>query len=173
MPTTFFIGDTHLGHKNIIIFEPLYRPFATIEEHDEKLIDNWNSVVGKNDIVYHLGDAVFGKGNIHKLGRLNGTKKLIMGNHDCYATVEYLKYFTKLHGILYYEGRVILSHVPVHEKQVSGQRFKHNIHGHLHSKAVLKHTGNIELIDPRYINVSCEQINLTPISYDELKLRMV
>lgn len=165
--TTFFISDTHFSHQNILKFEPYYRPFETIEEHDQELIKRWNSVVTQEDIVYHLGDVVFGKDNMWKLGYLNGDKRLIMGNHDCYQTQEYLKYFTKLYGCLQWQGFCILTHIPVCTQQLMN-RFKYNIHGHTHSRHVVDVYGKP---DPRYINVSCEQINLTPISWDDLKER--
>ncbi|OGT30182.1 MAG: hypothetical protein A3E87_00385 [Gammaproteobacteria bacterium RIFCSPHIGHO2_12_FULL_35_23] len=158
MNKVFFISDTHFGHKNIIVFEAIkkYRPFQTITEHDNKLIDNWNSVVNEKDTVWHLGDFCFGKTNLAIAGKLNGIKKLVKGNHDIYPTKEYLKYFTEVYGVVEYK-RFILSHIPVHPQQFI--RYKANIHGHLHDKT---------LDDPRYINVSCEQINLTPILFDEL-----
>lgn len=59
------------------------RPFDSIEEHDAKLIENWNSVVGTNDTVFHLGDVLFG-GSMkwHEIiGQLNGRIILIQGNH--------------------------------------------------------------------------------------------
>lgn len=156
----YFIGDTHFSHKNIIKFEgtKAARAFDTLEEHDEELIDRWNSRVNQRDTVWHLGDFCFGgKQNVAIAGRLNGYKKLVLGNHDHYPTEEYLKYFHKVYGIVEFRGGV-LSHAPLHTSQLE-HRFKFNIHGHLHHQ-------NID--DERYINVSCEQINLTPISFDEL-----
>lgn len=50
----FITADTHLGHENIIEF--CDRPFGSVEEMDQVLINNWNDVVGADDIVYHLGD---------------------------------------------------------------------------------------------------------------------
>ena len=50
----FFTSDTHLGHKNVL--KHSNRPFPTIEEHDQTLISNWNSVVEKEDIVYFYGN---------------------------------------------------------------------------------------------------------------------
>lgn len=84
MCNIFFTSDLHLGHKNIIRFSNP-RLFKTIEEHDETIISNWNSVVNKDDIVYILGDISL---NLSQekletyLQRLNGKKSLILGNHD-------------------------------------------------------------------------------------------
>jgi calcineurin-like phosphoesterase family protein len=50
----WFTSDTHFGHNNILKF--CKRPWNTVEEMDEALINNWNAVVGTNDIVFHLGD---------------------------------------------------------------------------------------------------------------------
>jgi calcineurin-like phosphoesterase family protein len=161
MKTVFFIGDTHFGHKNIIEYEKTTRNFSSIEEHNEELIKRWNSVVGKNDIVYHLGDFCFGKQNIAIAGRLNGSKRLIMGNHDVYEASDYLKYFDKLYGAHFYKN-TILTHVPVHPDHA---RVLINIHGHLHSRSVIYKPDDSTF----YINVSCEHINLTPISLEELK----
>lgn len=158
MSEVFFIGDTHFGHKGIITFSGTkeHRPFATIEEHDAELVKRWNGVVGKNDTVWVLGDFCFGKRNLDIAGELNGYKKLVAGNHDMYATADYLKYFNKVYGAVEFKG-ALLTHIPVHESQFS--RYYMNIHGHLHSH---------KLSDYRYFNVSCEQINLTPIPYDEI-----
>src|SRR5574343_234805 len=78
----WFISDTHWGHSNIIRF--CSRPFSSVEEMNEKLIENWNEVVRPEDTVWHLGDfAFFSKSKIENvLYRLNGNKHLILGNHD-------------------------------------------------------------------------------------------
>lgn len=158
MSEVFFIADTHFGHKGIINFSGTrpFRPFDTIEEHDAELIKRWNSVVNPKDTVWHLGDFCFGERNLVIAGELNGNKKLVMGNHDMYATEKYLKYFTRLAGAIEYKG-AILTHIPISEEQFS--RYYINIHGHLHNNV---------MSDKRYINVSCEQINCTPIPYDEV-----
>jgi len=159
--TTFFIGDTHFGHKNIITFDAIrpFRPFSSIEEHDEELVKRWNGVVRKGDLVWHLGDFAFGSKHIAVARRLNGRKKLVLGNHDSYPSAEYLKYFEKLYGAAVIDG-AILTHLPVHQSQL--ERFKRNIHGHLHANSMGMSS---------YINVSAEQINLTPISLEEVNAR--
>ena len=162
----FFIGDTHFGHKNILTYCKENRAFNSIEEHDQELIKRWNSRVQDNDEVWVLGDFVFGRKNLDIITpQLKGVKYLVMGNHDMYSTEEYLRYFKKLYGCCSMYD-VILSHIPVHECQLE-YRFKYNIHGHMHQHRVMTKTHK-QVVDSRYINVSCEQINLTPISRDEL-----
>ncbi len=152
----FVIADTHFGHKNIIQYESEYRPFSSIEEHDQALIDNWNSVVKPTDTVWHLGDVLFGLHSFSLLGKLNGIKKLTLGNHDNYDIREYLKYFTKIAAAVVVKG-YLLSHIPICGNQFP--RFKGNIHGHMHSR---------KLKDPRYACVSVEQIGLKPILLDQV-----
>ena len=48
----YVTSDLHFGHDREFIFGP--RGFKTIQEHDEAIIQNWNSVVTKSDLVYIL-----------------------------------------------------------------------------------------------------------------------
>lgn len=77
-----FISDTHFSHKKII--EYCARPFSSVEEMNEKLIENYNQFVGEKDVVLWLGDCFFCSQTRAKeiLSRLNGKKHLIVGNHD-------------------------------------------------------------------------------------------
>lgn len=164
MSEVFITSDSHFGHRGILSFpctKP-FRQFDTIEEHDEELIKRWNDTVRPKDIVWHLGDFCFGRKNIEIAGRLNGYKRLVMGNHDMYAAQEYLQYFTKVVGCHEYKG-LIFSHIPVHPMQKG--RFFMNVHGHLHEKWVLKEDGTR---DNWYFNASVEHHNLTPIPIHEV-----
>lgn len=152
MSKVFILADLHFGHEKAA----LARGFTSAEEHDAKIIENWNKVVGKRDSVFVLGDVAFGKVNIAKVALLAGTKKLILGNHDTYAIENYQPYFSKIFGCVRYKG-YILSHIPVHESEFT--RFKGNIHGHLHSKV---------LADRRYTCVSLEQTGLMVKEFDEV-----
>ncbi len=173
MSNIFFTSDHHLFHEKILEFESTHRPFKTIQEHNEQIIKRHNAKVGKTDVVYYLGDFCFGRKNLEIANEMNGIKKLILGNHDLFPMEEYMKYFTKIYGCLKYKD-YILTHIPVHESQK--YRFKGNIHGHLHSK-VIRYTdypdgpyGQFhEVIDPFYINVSIEQHDLAPVSFDEIE----
>lgn len=75
----YFTSDTHFGHAAIVRHS--HRPFVSLEDHDNTLIRNWNSVVRKGDTVYHCGD--FAWHYVHEYrSRLNGQIHLIRGNHD-------------------------------------------------------------------------------------------
>jgi len=184
MPTSWLISDTHFGHeKTCTVFKradgsPL-RPFSCAEEMDEFMVTAWNERVRTNDKVYHLGDVVINRKFLHILGRLNGDKVLIRGNHDIFKLEDYTPYFRDIRGYDVKNG-MILSHVPIHLESIS--RFGCNIHGHLHANRVMKvngvdkKTGELQYsdeIDPRYFNVSVEQIDFAPISLEEVYKRIV
>lgn len=176
--TTFYISDTHYGHEATCTKfvrsdgTPL-RPFSCAQEMDEEMVKRWNSVVSPSDKVYHLGDVAMKKQFLPILSRLNGKKTLIKGNHDIFETRDYLKYFSEVHGVRYPETReFVMSHIPLHPDSVR-ERYKINVHGHLHAHRVEREISPIKPglgkeIDPMYFNVSVEQINYTPISHDEL-----
>jgi calcineurin-like phosphoesterase family protein len=154
MSKVFLISDTHFGHANIIKYSN--RPFNNVKEMDIVLIENWNKVVSKEDKVYHLGDVGFTSFSYIKriFDSLNGTKVLIKGNHDKFKLSQYQQIFKDVRGT-HQVGGYILSHIPIHPSSLS--RWKGNIHGHVH---------NTSLEDERYINVSVENINYTPILLD-------
>lgn len=80
--TVFFTADTHFSHARII--ELCRRPFATVEEMDETLVERWNERVGAHDTVYHLGDFTLKGADVAETfsSRLKGHIHLIYGNHD-------------------------------------------------------------------------------------------
>ena len=95
----FFTADTHFGHQNIIKF--CDRPYKTIEEMDAEIIRRWNSVVGKNDIIYHLGDFSYRSSEFDKyFDQLNGKIIIILGNHDKLARQNKHKFYKAHEGFL-------------------------------------------------------------------------
>lgn len=168
MGEIFVISDTHHGHENIIKHGE--RPFSSVEEMDEIMIENWNSVVTDQDKVYHLGDVYMGsqKNADSILSRLRGKKRLILGNHDNGKDSVLQKHFKKIDlWRLFKEHGLMLTHVPIHqsclEKRVGDTVAKRalNIHGHIHQ--------NPSPEGP-YRCVCVEQINYRPISIEELRV---
>lgn len=82
MNDIWITSDSHFGHSKPFLYGP--RDFKNIEEHDEAIIQNWNSLVKPDDIVYHLGDVMLNddEHGLKCLQRLNGHIHLIRGNHD-------------------------------------------------------------------------------------------
>lgn len=175
--TTFVCADMHLGHRGITKFlrpdGSKERPWDNVEEMNEALIANWNSVVRPKDTVIVLGDFVINRSALPLAARLNGTKELVMGNHDTMRAEEYLVYFKKLHGVKVFDD-FVMSHIPLHPASVV-PRYKGNIHGHLHSGYISREYCNQDdyWIEPddRYVCVSMEQINYTPVAWEEIKLK--
>lgn len=154
------------------------RPWNTTEEMDEALIANHNSIVKPNDKVYCMGDAVINRRCLPTIGRLNGEKILIKGNHDVFRLQEYAEYFKDIRGVGVLSD-FVLTHVPVHTNELAPRgRWIGNIHGHLHTERVMKFVttqidayskNTHEVIDPLYLCVSMEQINFTPISFEDAR----
>ena len=178
MPAVFLVSDTHFGHAGVCRFTradgctPL-RPWDDAAEMDEAMVKAWNERVRPNDKVYHLGDVVINRKSLAIMHRLNGDKVLIRGNHDIFKDTDYREHFRELRAYHVMNG-LILSHIPVHEASLG--RFGCSIHGHLHANRVMKpagvdpNTGEIlygNEIDPRYHNVSVEQLpDFAPILFE-------
>ncbi len=157
MTENFFTSDHHFFHNNII--KHCNRPYKGIEEMHEAFITNWNSVVGTNDKVYHLGDLALQVPNLDFMYELKGKKVLYKGNHDKLDISQYAKHFKDIRGADHKgEFMFMLSHIPLHKMSIKLGFV--NIHGHLHYRS---------LDDPSYFNVSVERINYTPIELGVLQ----
>lgn len=134
--STFVVSDTHFFHKNIIKY--CSRPFDSIEEMNEGLIERWNSVVGKTDEVFHLGDFSFDSVKIETsesiLSRLNGHKILIKGNHDNPKLIKSSLWSEVYETLkLKVENKIfILSHFPFDSWDLQTHGSFH-LHGHMHT----------------------------------------
>lgn len=185
MSNIFLISDTHFQHTNSWKTFKLedgatpLRPFTSTEEMDEKMIDNWNTVVCPRDKIYHLGDiAMCNNTKLREIfRRLNGEKILIRGNHDTGPLSLYQELFKDVRGSHSLDN-LILTHIPVHGASL--YRWRGNIHGHLHNNSVklpgfVNKDGvvmyNVSIDDPRYECVSVERINYTPIPFETINAR--
>ena len=137
MNDIFVTSDTHFFHKNILKYQPDERPFDSVEEMNEKIIENWNAVVKPNDLIYHLGDFAFAQP--HKvdgiLRRLNGQKFFIWGNHDKSmhdkAVASHFQWMRNYHELKIEKQYVVLHHFPI----LSWNRMHHgalHFYGHTH-----------------------------------------
>lgn len=162
MDETWFISDTHFGHKNVLKLSN--RPFSSIEEHDEVIFENWNKRVKKNDTIIHLGD--FGFLSRSEIGdlleRLNGKKILIRGNHDKNAWKAdgwSEKHTMMMMGKTFHPPGLVLCHYPILE-WAGIHRGSIHLYGHVHGK-----------IKPN--NLSCDIgvdcWDYKPVNWEEIK----
>lgn len=177
----FVIADLHLGHSGSCKWlnedGTKIRPFDSAEEMDEALVENWNATVGPNDKTYVLGDVAMKKSAIATIGRCNGKKVLIKGNHDLEKVSLYSQFFYDIRACWVLD-KMLLTHIPIHPESLS--RWTHNIHGHLHQNRVMREYGHyfdmegklqcLKRIDPRYYCISVEHTNYTPIAFEDLKV---
>lgn len=155
----YITSDTHAYHKNAIKWDKRKRfntqTHLVDSEYDrkvfyqdtlsmnEEIISNWNSVIKKNDLVYHLGDVSFAKPSTTRefLERLNGNIFLIVGNHDKMKDIR--KYSDLLVGVEYYKEikhqyenknyHIVMMHYPI---ESWNRKHYGSIHcfGHTHGK---------------------------------------
>lgn len=176
----FFIGCLHFQHP----WMARHRGFQDEFYHDEHLIEKWNSVVPKKrGIVWVLGDISMESSKpYYQLDRLNGEKRVVLGNHDLHTDVtELLKYVKYVAGCVDYKGYV-LSHIPIHPSEISFCRG--NIHAHIHENKLHEFNCIERYGDPlnpdtiksptlaKYFNVDAERIGYTPMSMDEITKAM-
>ena len=158
MTATYFGSDWHINHDNICNFR---EQFKTVQEHNEFIFDNYCSVVRPKDHAYLTGDIGFNVEALHLIKKLPGIKHLVMGNHDKekkrnIRLQDLVDTFHDIHGFLRYK-EFWLSHCPIHPDEL---RNRFNIHGHTHYH-------NIN--DPRYLNISMENIDFKPLSLEEVR----
>lgn len=169
MSQTYIIGDLHFGHANIT--EKFRTQFTSMEEHENYIIQQWNSVIKKGgDRVFVLGDAAFSWPGLHKFKLLQGKKFLVRGNHDELPTQAYLCYFEEVYGLVKYKN-AWLSHAPMHPDELRGL---YNVHGHVHDATIFGHfpCGDFPFSkhapDRRYINTCPEIIGYAPRLFRDL-----
>jgi len=183
MSNVFFASDHHFGHAKMLEFKQAdgvtpCRPFDSVDQMDETMIERHNSVVKPKDTCWFLGDVVINRRFLAHVSRLNGRKRLILGNHDIFKNKDYYNAgFEDLHAFKKFDG-FVCTHIPVHTDSLG--RWGVNVHGHTHNnhmrKIVSFYAKTGEPIyssdgarDSRYVNVCVEQINYTPISLEDLK----
>jgi calcineurin-like phosphoesterase family protein len=161
----FFTADLHLGHKKLVADG--LRPFQSIEEHNETIIERWNKKVNVYDTVYVLGDVVWGR-EYQILERLKGNIFIIEGNHDRMNILRKAKADRIIEGYLssyllsYDKKYVWMSHYP-HRSWNRSFHGSYHAYGHVHNTL------------PDYglsTDVGVDKWDFTPVSWEEFKAYM-
>jgi calcineurin-like phosphoesterase family protein len=164
---TWITSDTHFGHANIIKY--CARPFNLVQDMDEVLINNWNSLIKPEDTVYHLGDVSFRPDNY--VEKLNGKIILIYGNHDHPKYNPLYSEVKQTHEIKIKEFRCLMTHVPLIDDGFYKKgkwpnlnlkrKYKYILCGHIHEKWRVRE---------KNINVGVDVWDMKPIHIDELAM---
>ncbi len=168
----WFSSDWHLFHENIIKYSK--RPFTNVAEMNNKIVENWNSLVSENDICFFLGDFAFPKSKEQEkelariVNSLKGREKhFINGNHDKKLKTYIKQCFTSISDYLELEVNdtdIVMSHYPFlsWNKSFYGSWM---LHGHCHG--TLKEDPHMKRVD---VGIDCWKYS--PVSFDVLKNKM-
>ena len=165
----FFTSDQHFHHEAIIRLAN--RPYQNIQDMDDALVEAWNKVVGPRDVVFHLGDFLFGNAQVaaQQWNKLNGREVwVIPGNHDSWITngapvigvtaSDGSVYRDKPLRVLKVDGkRIVLCHYPLREWEGRYRGYIH-LYGHTHN-SIPTLPGSLE------VSVDCFP---SPVSLDSL-----
>lgn len=181
----FYISDLHIGHANVIRFDN--RPFADVNEMNNKIIENWNARVRTDDTVYILGDFIWAKENDWPffVGPLAGNKVLIRGNHDprqfSSTTKQMFQEITNLKEIKDEGRHVVMCHYPIPFFRGGFSQTAFMLYGHVHRtreyeyllnlrKAVKTNASGYGTPHGNFINVGCMMpyMDYTPRTLDEI-----
>jgi calcineurin-like phosphoesterase family protein len=176
----FFTSDTHFYHNNIIKY--CNRPFTSVRDMNKVLVDNWNAIVPVDAHIFHLGDVSL-TANPKELNdllhSLNGTKHLVIGNHEKDAlSKSYIKehwttindiaeIYVKDEEITYGEQHLVMCHYPFYSGSWNGgHRGSWNLYGHVHGG--LSNKGIIKT-HPAQLDVGVDSHGFKPVSYQKVK----
>lgn len=175
----WFTSDTHFGHKNILTF--CERPFNSVEEMDNVIIEKWNSKVGKDDIVFHLGDFAFASNKRWQdlIYKLNGKIYLILGNHDItrWPGTYTMQLFDRVENQMMLKidnkYKVYLNHFPFlcyDGTYRNPEDCTIQLHGHVHERigGIGKDDQRLQYRFPYQYDVGVDNNNFYPISWEEI-----
>ena len=170
----FFTSDTHFNHTNIIRY--CDRPFKNTDDMNEKLIGNWNSVVGPDDIVFHLGDFCLGGSAewTKVLDRLNGKIYLIIGNHDLknmkQGFIGRFEHVAMEMRIEIGKQKIYLNHYPFLCFE-GGYKDVWQLFGHVHTRKNNTgiDAGRLQYLYPTQYDVGVDNNDFMPVSFEQVK----
>ena len=188
----WFTSDTHYGHTNICRGVSKWkdfngnvpikqtRDFDTLEDMNDAIVKSINSVVGEDDILFHLCDWSFGGfDNIAEFRNRILCKNihLILGNHDhhiehnkgdiqrLFSSVnQYLRLQVSLYpGTILHVGKIdlVLMHYPIASWHNMNDGVIH-LHGHVHLPP------NKKLAQGKAMDVGVDGNGLVPYSLNEI-----
>lgn len=175
--TLWFYSDPHLDHESLVRGSashpvPPRKGFDSADQLAEAFVEAHNKLVKPSDHSYCLGDFTMGKEAIARWApRLNGHRRIILGNHDIHEMKLYQAVFGKVCALREFAG-MVFTHIPI--APWSMNRWRANVHGHCHDKKPLCYTASNPdeqgfVKSAQYINISLENINYRPVSLEQIE----
>lgn len=161
-----FTADTHYNHANIIKY--CNRPFKTVQEMNDCMVDKTNQIIQPNDTLWHLGDLAW----LHPeeiLDKINCRHiNLVFGNHDI-RIKQRLSQLEKQKRITIYKGfvdlkingqKITLCHYPMLSWNCSYHGSWH-LFGHVHGRncGAGPNSYDVGVDNNRFAPISLEEIN--------------
>lgn len=162
----YFTSDLHFDHMNILSY--CARPFATVQEMNETIIENYNRRVKAKDVCYILGDTMIRDTDNAKecLRRLNGRKYLVNGNHDFFkddgTVFEWIKDYYKLR---WNHKKFILCHYPFLSWDGMNNG-SYCLHGHQHNKP--EYNNGMRAAGLKRYDVGVDANQFAPVSIEDI-----
>jgi calcineurin-like phosphoesterase family protein len=182
----FFTSDTHYSHSNICsattnwsVNDGYARKFDSLEDMNQRLVDNINFLVQEDDILIHLGDWSFGGfDKIEEFRSKINCKNihLVLGNHDHHIErnkENVQKLFSSVQNYLRLEVQrpinkattekfiFVCMHYPIASWHDMNQGVIH-LHGHVHLPSHLR------IAEGKAMDVGVDGNDLEPLWLDEI-----
>lgn len=160
----FFLSDTHFGETRITpAFNPFFRPFKSVEEQDDIMVERINEVVGKNDELYHLGDVAYTVEGISCMDRIKcQNRTLILGNYDVDKPEKMPLLQQAFNNMVFDSSELkVADDIWVHMHHYPTKAVPHmfNIVGHIHG---------LWKVQPNMVNVGVDAWHFRPVSLDTI-----
>ena len=172
----YYISDTHFRDQSI--FDKCKRPFKSLQEMEETIVQKWNTKINDDDVVYVLGDLVKDDdaSAIQIFNKLKGHKHLIVGNHD-HQLLEVIEDSSLFETIRFIDlifdknRKVCVCHYPLMD-WMEFNRQGVLVYGHIHNKTAMN--GNAYKLMKEFYetlpayNCGVDVCNFEPKTLDEL-----
>lgn len=167
----FLTSDLHINHDRAFIYAP--RGFQSVQEMNEALVQRWNEVVGPDDEVYMLGDAMLGDSEsaLEYMRQLNGAIHIVLGNHDTdnreklYYSLPNVVEVALAAKLKYKKHHFFMTHYPCMTGNLEKESLTQctcNLYGHTHQKT------NFYNDIPFMYHVGVDSHNCYPVLLDDI-----
>jgi calcineurin-like phosphoesterase family protein len=164
----FFTSDWHLNEQRIFDFNPFFRPFKSVKEQNETIINNCNALLSKGDHLYHLGDVGMDIEGIEMLDKIKCKKRtLVLGNYDT-DDIEKMAILSKHFDYIVSEDNIKINNRPFYLNHYPTNAAKYLQGKDERMFGIVGHIHGLWKVQPTMINVGVDAWHFKPISQDTI-----